>query len=178
MENETSGSSMGDSTPLAVRLSVQLDEQGRIAWARMRPETRAKLQDALKGDTVVPFVPSGPVAVPGPSVETFPPALAEVLYDSLSMLLMGLARRGGYTQDEAAVLMFAPQEKQALVPPTLAVLNKYNASLGKYQEEIILGTLLTTIISGKIALLKKSGEIRPFPVSDTNAGSRQAENEA
>ena len=151
----------GAGAQLGSRLSVQLDGDGRIAWDRMRADTKDKLVAAAAGDAtltgnVLPFTPKA-------ATEKFPPQLAEVLYDSLSVMMMGLAQRGGYSQDEAAVLAFQPNEKAALVPPTLAVLDKYNASLGQYQEEIVLGTLLVTIITGKLTLLRKRAEIREFP---------------
>lgn len=165
----------GDGPQLAPRLSVQLDDQGRIAWARMRPDTRDKLKAALTGDNVLPFTP-GPAPATTARADSFPPQLAEVLYDSLSMFFVGLARRGGHTPEQASTLAFSAQEKGVLIPPTIAVLNKYNASLGQYQEEIILGTLLTTIITGKLALLRKPAEILPFPAHDTGAGGSQEGN--
>lgn len=153
-ETTKSGESEASKAPSsAPRLSVTMDDQGRIDWGRMRPETRDKLRDAIKSSYT-------PTAEPGKATrESFPPAMAEVVYDSLSMFLMGLARRGGYTQEQAGVLAFSREEKGALIPPTLAVLNKYDTSLGKYQEEIVLGVLLTTIVSGKLALLKKSAQV-------------------
>ena len=155
-ENDA-GVSAGDSDPGASattpRLSVTLDDKGRIAWDRMRPETTRKLREAI-GDI-------GPKSGPAAAAkgESFPPALCEVVYDSLGMLLVGLARRGGYSQEQAGVLVFSADEKRALVPATIKVLDKYDASLGKYQEEIMLGILLTTIVSGKLTLLKKAGQV-------------------
>lgn len=166
---------------IAPRLSVQLDEHGSIAWDRMRPETRDKLRAALQspgGANVVPFErpAAGPAATSEPGAQSIPPELCEVLYDSLSALMMGLARRQGYTVEQVPVLAFTPQEKNALVPATVKVLDKYGASLGKYQEEIVLGTLLTTIITGKLSLLRKTAEVRPFPaappVSTSETGSQ------
>jgi len=136
----------------APRLSVTLDDHGRIDWERMRPDTRDKLRIAIGG--------TGPSDAPGRAKgESFPPELCEVLYDSLSMLLMGLAQRGGYTREQSGVLGFTAEDKHALVPATKKVLDKYDASLGVYQEEIMLGVLLTTIVSGKLALLKKSTQV-------------------
>lgn len=162
---------------LAPRLSVQLDQEGSIAWDRMRPETKEKLERALDKDGRAR--PGATAASSAPPAQTFPPALCETLYDSLSMLLTGLAQRGGYTREQAAVLAFTPQEKGALVPPTLKVLDKYNTSLGKYQEEIVLGVLLSTIISGKLALLKKQAQVLRMapPVVSTPQGESQAQNE-
>jgi|SRR5882672_1002261 len=175
--SDMSGSSSQESTaPAAPRLSVQLDAQGAIDFERMRPDTREKLRAALERSGPGAFgLRATASAVSGPVVESFPPEMAEVIYDSLSSLLVGLARRGGHSAESAGVLAFTPQEKQALVPPTVAVLNKYNASLGKYQEEITLGILLVTITSGKLALLRKSAQVINLTPRSTSEPASQAE---
>lgn len=179
-EASLSGESVSAETTVTPRLSVQLDEHGAIAWDRMRPDTRAKLKNALHNDSRldadVSGIPGGPGPAPAVHAEHFPPELCEVVYDSLSMLLVGLARsRGGYTAEQAAVLAFNSQEKAALVPATIKVLDKYDTSLGKYQEEIILGVLLSTILSGKLALLRKSAAIIEMAPQRTAAGESQGE---
>lgn len=158
-----------EAAQLTPRLSVQLDEHGRIAWERMRADTRDKLTAAIKAS----YTPSA--AASGTVVESFPPAMAEVIYDSLSMLMIGLAKRGGYTSEQANVLVFNTQEKNALVPATIKVLDKYNTSLGKYQEEIMLGVLLVTITSGKIALLKKTTPVINMVRENAPAAGSQGE---
>lgn len=159
-------------TPLTPRLSVQLDEHGGIAWERMRPDTRTKLEAALRAGGVSSGVDGPHVARAGVVVDSFPPAMAETIYDSLSSLLVGLARRGGHTVEQAQVLAFNTQEKASLVPATCRVLDKYSASLGKYQEEILLGVLLTTIISGKLALLKRSASVIKMAPNTPETGSQ------
>jgi len=119
-----------DAPVLAARLSVQLDDHGAIAWDRMRPETQAKLRQAIGATGTVT---GGPHVAQVSTGAGFPPELCGVLYDSLSVLLVGLARRSGYTQTQAAGLAFTADERAQLVPPTIAVLNKHNTSLGKYQ---------------------------------------------
>lgn len=150
------------------RLSVTLDAEGAIAWERMRPETQNKLKTALKKGN---FSTENDHSAAGRvKTESFPPELCEVVYDSLAMLLMGMARRGGYTQEQAGVLAFSPDEKRALVPASIKVLDKYDASLGKYQEEIMLGVLLVTVMSGKLALLKKSAQVIQMVPNQGNQG--------
>jgi hypothetical protein len=174
-ENEGEPAAPGSSSdaaaaPLTPRLSVQLDDHGAIAWERMRPDTRDKLQAALQKSGTP--TGDGARAATATVVDSFPPAMAETIYDSLSMLLTGLARRGGYTQDQAAVLAFDGKEKASLIPATCRVLDKYNTSLGKYQEEIVLGVLLTTIVSGKLALLKKSAQVIHMAPNTGETGSQ------
>lgn len=157
--------------PANPRVSVQLDGDGGIAWERMRPDTVAKLRNAM-----FKSMPAQSTSAPSmPVVESIPPELCEVMYDSLSMLLIGLARRGGHTQEQAQVLTFSDHEKKALVPATVKVLDKYNASLGKYAEEITLGVLLVTITSGKLAALKKSAQVIAMTPRGTDVGGSQAE---
>jgi len=163
-----------DAPVLAARLSVQLDDHGAIAWDRMRPETQAKLRQAI-GTTGT--VTGGPHVAQVSTGAGFPPELCGVLYDSLSVLLVGLARRSGYTQTQAAGLAFTTDERAQLVPPTIAVLNKYNTSLGKYQEEIVLGVLVTTVLSGKLAILRATEPAAPVLVRQGEQGMMRDESQ-
>lgn len=165
---------VNDAPVLAARLSVQLDDHGNIAWDRMRPETQAKLRAALG----TPGPGTGTTAAPAAQGGGFPPELCGVLYDSLSVLFVGLARRSGYTEAQAARMSFTPDERGQLVPPTVAVLNKYNTSLGKYQEEIVLGVLVTTILSGKLAALRADAPAAPILVRQGEQGMMSREQES
>lgn len=143
---------VGPGTPPASggqRLSVTLTEDGSIAWDRMRPATREQLKKAI-GDVA----PAAAAESSGIDNES----LAAILYGSASTLMMGLARRSGYTTEQASVLAFTPEETQALAGPTGKVLGKYLPT-GKYQDELLLGLMLTTVISGKLALLKKTATV-------------------
>lgn len=162
---------------VAPRLSVQLESDGSIAWDRMRADTREKLTQAIGRSNVVPFAPAATTAGAAVS-ESIPPEICELLYDSASQLMIGLARRSGYSQDQAQILTFNSQEKHALVPVTVKIFDKYNANLGKFAEEIMLATLLTTIITGKLTLLRKSADVRAFPSQTPPAGGSQGENNA
>jgi len=166
---------VNDAPVLAARLSVQLDEHGAIAWDRMRPETQAKLRQAMGASSGT--VTGGPGVAQVSTGAGFPPELCGVLYDSLSVLLVGLARRSGYTQTQAAGLAFTPDERAQLVPPTIAVLNKYNTSLGKYQEEIVLGVLVTTVLSGKLAILRTTEPAAPVLVRQGEQGMMRDESQ-
>lgn len=153
-KDDTSGAApSGDTTtsPASPRLSVQLTADGKgIAWDRMRPQTQEQLR-ALLGTA------PGATSV-APVGDTFDPALCAVAYDALSTLMVGLARRSGYTEDAAGVLRFTAEEKGVLAEPTAKVLNKY-VPAGKYQDELMLGVLLTTIIAGKLTMLRRSAQV-------------------
>lgn len=138
-----------DGPTLAPRLSVQLTDTGAIAWDRMRPETQERLRKALG-----PVASGTAQAAPGATTGGFDAGLCGVLYDALSVGLVGFAKSRGVSESQAAIVAITPEEKAQLVPPTVAVLNKYNATLGKYQEEMVLAVLVTTILSGKLALLR------------------------
>lgn len=141
------------------RLSVQLDDKGSIAWDRMRPATRDQLKKALSDPSVAQQLGMASSDSITGTVEGFDPSICGVLYDSLSTLMIGLARARGYTEQQANVLRFDTTEKQALIEPTARVMNKYAGSLGKYQDEIMLGVVLSTVISGKLAQLRKSAQV-------------------
>jgi hypothetical protein len=141
-------------------MSVQLTDDGNIAWDRIRDTTRAQLRKALSDPNVSAKLGMAEGAKIGEVVDAFDPSLCGVLYDSLSTALVGLARwRGGYTEEQAGVLRFNEHEKQVLGGPTAKVLNKYAVSFGKYQDEIALGLLLTTIITGKVSALRKTATV-------------------
>jgi hypothetical protein len=144
--------SEGTTSPASPRLSVQLTADGKgIAWDRMRPQTQEQLR-ALLGTA------PGAAAATTAAADAFDPALCAVAYDALSTLMVGLARRSGYTEDAAGVLRFTADEKAVLAEPTAKVLNKY-VPAGKYQDELMLGVLLTTIIAGKLTMLRRSAQV-------------------
>ena len=145
--------SAAETSPAAPRLSVQLTTDGRIAWDRMRPQTQEQLRAALAGSPLASVTTSD-----APAPDAFDPALCAVAYDALSTLMVGLARRSGYTEDQAVVMRFSDAEKDALGGPTSKVLNKYLPA-GKYQDELMLGVLLTTIIAGKLTMLRRSAQV-------------------
>jgi hypothetical protein len=150
----------------APRFSVQLTPEGRVAWDRIRAGTRDQLKALLSDPELSSRL--GGVAVPGatgPAAEGFPPEVCGIIFDSLSMLMVGMARRAGYSADRAAGLAFSDSEKGKLTAPTVAVMNKYNVSLGKYEEEIMLGMTLVTILSGKLALLRAVPVEPPAPTA-------------
>jgi len=149
-------------TPAAVqgaRMSVQLTDDGGIAWDRMRPATRDQLRKALSDPAAVAQLglTTGSTAAAADDVIDGA-SLATIIYGASSTIMVAIARRAGYTNEQAGVLAFTPQETEQLGPLTGKVLNKWLPT-GKYQDELILGLMLTTVISGKLALLRRTAAV-------------------
>lgn len=140
------------------RLSVTLTDDGSIAWDRMRPATREQLRKAFSDPAAAQQLGLQAGTSTGDDGGLDASSLAGILYSSASTLMMGLARRSGYTTEQAAVLAFTPEEINMLAPTTGKVLNKWIPT-GKYQDEMLLGLMLTTVISGKLALLKRTAPV-------------------
>jgi hypothetical protein len=139
------------------RLSVQLDEGGRIAWDRMRPATREQLTKVLSDPAVAQQLgTAAPGAASAPGLEST--MLAGVIYNAASSLMVALARRSGYTAEQASVLSFNSAEVEQLAPLTGKVLDKWLPA-GKYQDELMLALALTATVGGKISMLRKSATV-------------------
>lgn len=143
---------------------MQLTDDGtRIAWDRLRPDTREKLRRVLADPDVAKQLGT-PAAATDNAVGD--PLIIGVLYDAVSSIMVSIARASGYPVDRAAVLRFNAEEKQLLAAPTAAVLAKYSGFLGAYQEEAALAMLLTALIGAKVTLLRTdSGTVAPFPAA-------------
>lgn len=130
------------------RLSITLTADGSaIDWDRMRPATREKLR-ALTG------------AASGDGAGlTIDPAIVGMLYGSLGSLMVGIARSRGFTQEQAGVLIFSPEEKAALEPCTAKLLAKYTGPLGKWETEITFCTMFGMVMAGKLSQLRKTAPV-------------------
>jgi hypothetical protein len=128
------------------RLAVTLDDDGRVAWDRMRPETRETLRRAL--GTEAPGAPTTAGA-------RLDPAIIYVAYDALTSIAVSVAAASGYTLDSAEQLRFSAREKAALLEPTQKVLAKYTVSLGRWEDEIMLAMILGATVQGKVAQLRR-----------------------
>lgn len=153
-------------TPSAPRMSLQMTDDGtRVALDRMRPATREQLRGAFTDPTFLKEFGLQPAGSDTPSDTAGAidnSTLAVIIYSAASSLMVGLARRSGYTAEQAGVLAFTPQETNELAPLTGKVLAKYLPT-GKYQDEIMLALALTATVAGKVALLRKAGVVLPFP---------------
>ena len=148
------------------RLSIPLTSDGFFDLATMQGKTKEKLLKALTDPALGSSLGDVPKVT---SNDQFPPEICGVLYDSLSALMIAIARRAGYAGDEAArALIFTGDEKAALSGRTSKVLNKHlSGAFGKYQDEIMLATLIGTMVSGKVSQLRKPASVHEFPNTKT-----------
>lgn len=178
-KTETESPTTEPAAPSAPRLSLQLTEDGkRIAFDRMRPQTREQLRTVFNDSTFQKEFDLAPAQGGTADASIDSASLAGVLYGGLSTIMVGLAQRSGYTREQAAVLGFTGAEVEQLAPITGKVLDKYLPS-GKYQDELLLGLMLTTVISGKLALLKKSAAVvHMVPPTPSRAAQEAVESQA
>jgi hypothetical protein len=139
------------------RLSFQLDENGQIAWDRLRDKTKSQLKQVLTDPRISSELGAEvPLSPQGAPVDA---ATIGMLYGAIGALMVGVAKSAGYPQDEAASLLFTPDEKAMLLEPTSRVLVKYTPALGRWEDEIMLSFTLGSIVLAKVSALKKPGKV-------------------
>lgn len=143
----------------AQRLSFPVRPDGTIDAERLRSSSREALRKAFSD----PSLPSAlGIASASTNSSTSEDAaimqqIASGLYDGVSALSIALARRAGFSIEQARVLVFTPDEKTVLAEPTARVINKYFPDFGgKYRDELMLAFLLTNIMGAKIMMLRSS----------------------
>jgi hypothetical protein len=130
------------------RIAIPLRNDGSIDLDSMRESTKEKLRAAI-GAT--PGMGSGGSAPA--QVAVFPPQMVFALYGAMGAAESLVAQRVGKVPREIAdrVFTYSPQEMELLVPPTSRVLQKYAAEwMIKYQDEIALAVLLTSVTMAKV----------------------------
>lgn len=144
-------------TPKAApRLSIPLTADGTAPdWARMRNADKAREVLGLGG--------AASEASGGADAGVFGADMLGLALDALASGLVSVARAGGYTADSSELLRFSEQEKAALIPRAVKVLEKHAPSLGKWEDEIALAVTASIIIGGKLMALKKAGTVTKFP---------------
>lgn len=140
------------------RISVQLStDKSAIDFEGMTPETRDKLRQLLASPEARQQLGVQPPAAGQTEPELPTEALMGPLFDALGLVLVGLARRAGYSEVQARVLLFSADEQQLLCPLASKVLDKYFPDgLGAWKEEIALGVVLGGIAMRKQDLLRAS----------------------
>jgi hypothetical protein len=84
------------------------------------------------------------------------------LFDGLSFVSVAFAKRAGYSDAQAAIAAFTPDEKEVLAEPTAKVINKWFPDIGgKYRDEIMLCLALTNVIAAKVLLLRSGAQMMP-----------------
>jgi|SRR5882672_2271651 len=152
-ESEPDAPAATPDDPKGSRFTIQLDENGNIAWDRMRPSTRDQLRAKL-GESSKSAPPPGPSA----TSEIFSDPHAAMLFDLLGRLEVTMAMRAYHcSQEQANILLYTDQEKAILTGPLVKVLNKYGASwFTKYGDEIALAGLLVSVHAPKLLTLQDS----------------------
>lgn len=117
------------------RVSIYLNDDGTPDLAGLTPDQ--KLQLGL-GQPKPPEPEAPPMEIP--------PAMIGGLIAMLARIEAAIvAPRVGLTQDEALSMLIPPPELQPPLQEAAArVIAKHSGSLGKWQEEIILGTLIVS----------------------------------
>lgn len=139
------------------RISLQLDEAGRPDWERMRESNREETKKVLTAWLTDAKLQSD-LGLSKPIIEVVTPASASALYDAIGRVEAVIAPKiTGMPPDIAQmVFRYSDEEKQLLGGPTAVVINKWCPLwLTKFQEEIALAMLLTSITVAKFQLAKQ-----------------------
>jgi hypothetical protein len=145
-----------DRSDASNRLSLQLNDDGSIAWDRLRESNRERTEKLLAQWLNDPKL-AEKLGVKKPIVEIFSAEYAGSIYDVVGKVEAMLAPRitGMPVHIAQAVFTYTAEEKAMLAGPTAAIINKWAPLwLAKFQEEIQLALLLTTITAAKFQLAK------------------------
>jgi len=148
------------------KIQIPLKEDGTIDIDSLRTATKERLKQAINSTPGLRDEPSAQVGM-------FPPQVIWAMYGTMGVIESLLVQRMLKVPKETADRVFAytPEELQLLTPPTTRVLSKYaNEWLLKYQDEIALVTLLTTITISKVnaalILAKANSNVVEMPKKD------------
>jgi hypothetical protein len=150
------------------RLSLILDDDGKIDTSSMRSATRERLTAALADQSLFSRLGmSGNGSMHQPVNDSlFDANVCAILYGAAGSIMAAIAVKSGYPVDQVvAVVPFTPAEIETLAPLTGKVLDKWIPVSGKYKDEAMLGLALFGIVNAKLAQLKKPAQVRPFPVA-------------
>lgn len=148
-----------------VRLTLPVDPKtGFIAWDRVRsPE---KTENTLRRVFADSKLSPRPIATPEDSA-ALNAVVVNVLYDAVGLLAVVVARSRGFAEDTARLLRFTADEKAALAPQTVKVLDKYNLLGGKYADEITLLIAVGGIVGGHVLLMQDAERKLAAPIPTT-----------
>lgn len=155
-------------------LTLPTGAGGTFAWDLIGDKKAARLRKATRDPEFQRrFMPKPETA--GDAPPTFDAGMCGVLYDTASVLMVGLMRARGFG-DRAELMRFSDQDKAILVDPTARVLSKYVGEF-KYQDEVTLALALFAVVTGKIALLRAAPAAPapptpapPLPLFEAGAG--------
>lgn len=138
------------------RLSIELNDDGSIAWNSMRETNVIELRNLFqRAEVKEEFKDKAP--------QLFTPETCYGFYDLLGkMMAYGATRWKGIPSDISnEAFTFTDADKKLLADPTIKVLNKHAPLWAlKYQDEITLGFVALTIINSKMMLARALTESR------------------
>jgi len=159
------------------RLTVPIDSKtGFIAWDRLRsPDKTANVLKRVFTDSRL-----SPARSESPEDSAALNAVVvNVLYDAIGMIAVVAARTRGYSETSAQLLRYTADEKAALAPQTVKVLNKYNLLGGKYADEITLLVAVAGITGAHVmAMQEAEAKIQPTQLVQPPAPDILGEREA
>jgi hypothetical protein len=125
-----------------------------VDWATLRPSSKAKLETALG-------VRAGESPAGGGS--PLDPGICAALYEGLSRVIVAIAAARQCSDAQIRALAIAPDERDALVPPTSAVLGKWiGPALDAYEAETRLAVVALMIVQAKIVAFRAAATEAPI----------------
>lgn len=159
------------------RISVYLDDNGAPDWGAMPEEHRKQL--GIENGAPVVKEPEAP-----PQIE---PAVIGLLYATATRIEAAIvAPRFGVSGEQAMAALTPPDQiAGAMNEATARVLNKYSGTLGRWQDEIVLASLLVTWQASAFAQLRAmraeneaNKPAKPEPVEIRQSGSVETKPDA
>lgn len=160
---------------------IALLPDGRIDAEKLRSSTKEKLKVAFSDPELASKIGvSAPAATDSDEGKMFATYVAPAIFGALNSLLVSLPRRYGFTAEASQVMAFNEAEVAQMSPLAGRVLQKHMGGKSKYQEELMLATMVLSGIMGKITLLEKQATVlrlqrqQPSPAATTPAADADA----
>jgi hypothetical protein len=142
--------------PQQKRLSITLNEDGTVAWDRMRGNTVAEFKSTIKNDPIAAAMFAGPSSSAMYTNDDAATALGLFVGVECFVFEKVLKIDPSITRQ---VFPFDESEHQRLDPQVAAVLNKHASAIPtwvtRYREEIVLAKTLVDITIAKIIAAKQ-----------------------
>jgi hypothetical protein len=138
------------------RMSLNLNEDGSIAWDRLRESNREEVKKTVAGWMNDPKMLAALGVDRSQVVKVFDESWCDTIYDTIGNVEVMMApKMFGVTLEQAQILRYSEAEKNQLREPTARVINKYLPGwLVKFEDEIKLAMLLISISFVKVQMLR------------------------
>jgi len=161
---------------------IALTENGKIDVAKLRSGTKEKLKIAISDPELASALGiSAPAVADSDETKMFATYVAPAIFGALNSVLVSVPRRYGFTAEASQVMAFNEAEVAQMAPLAGRVLQKHMGGKSKYQEELMLATMMLSGIMGKITLLEKQATVlrlqrqQPAPAATTPTTEAQVE---